>query len=108
MARNFYDWLNDQQPLDIPMAQQRLLEAAWLDGHKTPHGGAQYKLEIVRSTPITVPHLRLKPPRGGEIILSGEQLVNMAGARRTAKHLAEAARRGFRIVEVIEAPKVIA
>ena len=68
----------------------------------------QYRLEIVRSTPITVPHLRLKPPRGKEIILAGEQLTNMAGARRTAKHLAEAARRGFRIVEVIENPKVIA
>lgn len=64
----------------------------------------QYRLEIVHNR-LGIVHLRLKPPRGGEIILSGELLGSLSSARRTADRIANGALRGFRVVEVFEGPK---
>ena len=64
----------------------------------------QYRLVVVTNR-LGIAHLRLLPPRGGEIIMAGELLDSKAGAMRTARHIAKAAERGFKIVEQWEGPK---
>jgi hypothetical protein len=64
-----------------------------------------YRLEVV-SNRLGIVHLRLKPPRGSEIILSGELLDSVSGARRTAESLAKGLARGVRIVDVWEGPRI--
>lgn len=64
----------------------------------------QYRLEVVTNR-LGIVHLRLKPPRGGEIILSGELLGDHDSATRTAERIAEGAKRGFKVVQIHEGPK---
>lgn len=65
----------------------------------------QYRIAIVRNK-LGIVHLRLLPPRGGEIIMSGELLSDERGARRTAENIQKSVgSRGLRIVDVWEGPK---
>lgn len=64
----------------------------------------QYRLEICTNR-LGLVWLRLKPPRGGEIILSGEMLSSKSGARRTANRMSQGLARGVKVIEVFEGPK---
>ena len=64
----------------------------------------QYRLEICTNR-LGVVWLRLKPPRGGEIIMSGEMLGSKPSARRTADRMAQGLTRGIKVIEVFEGPK---
>lgn len=69
------------------------------------HRPNQYRLEIVTNR-LGVAWLRLKAPRGAEIIMAGELRSDLRGATITAENIAKSVEaRGLRIVEVYEGPR---